>query len=282
MKKNSSSGVIIIHSPVPVSLLKPQDVKDASQSRKILSQPSSRARSCSNIRSGKRKETSRQERLSHTSLRRLQAKMEAENQQMKEIIQPLMDTENTFMKELQSFLDQRDVTELRRKELLHKSWTEHVWFPLQRRVDEHLSSCGKMEAERQQSLYRNYLQHCNSKGFVFLETYNLKEYNPFLLSIKKPNYFKLRTAALKDPFHLHLRETQQERKTSSPHEAESQSESVTSHIDEVSSSTQSPAEDEAEQENWSYRFDTIELYISAAATSDGHLQSSCCSSTCHQ
>lgn len=37
--------------------------------------------------------------------------------------------------------------------------------------------------------------HCfnvfNIQGFVFLETYDLKEYNPFLLSIKQPRYFKV-------------------------------------------------------------------------------------------
>lgn len=29
------------------------------------------------------------------------------------------------------------------------------------------------------------------QGFVFLETYDLREYDPFLLSIKKPHYFKV-------------------------------------------------------------------------------------------
>lgn len=168
------------------------------------------------------------------------------------------------MEELERFLSQRDVTELRRRELLHKRWTERVWFPLQRRVEEHVSSCGPVEAKRRQSLYSHYLHHCNTKvtpisplnllilalkyskcthrnsfclvvysvsdftqtcffgaslvitnqikltqemcnylthtnccvvfnlqGFVFLETYDLKEYNPFLLNIKKPHYFKV-------------------------------------------------------------------------------------------
>uniref|UniRef100_A0AAQ5YYN6 Protein FAM228B n=1 Tax=Amphiprion ocellaris TaxID=80972 RepID=A0AAQ5YYN6_AMPOC len=190
MKKNSSRGVIMVHTPLPVSLLRSQfqDVTVASDCRKILSQMT---RNIRNMRSA----SSRQEQLSSASLRRLQVKIESENQQMTEIIQPLVDTENTLIKELQSFLELRDVTELRRKELLHKSWTERVWFPLQRKVEQHL----------------NYLQHCNAKGFVFLETYDLKEYDPFPLSTTKPNYFKLRTAALKDPFPRCLHETLQEK-----------------------------------------------------------------------
>ncbi|XP_023144411.1 protein FAM228A [Amphiprion ocellaris] len=140
MKKNSSRGVIMVHTPLPVSLLRSQfqDVTVASDCRKILSQMT---RNIRNMRSA----SSRQEQLSSASLRRLQVKIESENQQMTEIIQPLVDTENTLIKELQSFLELRDVTELRRKELLHKSWTERVWFPLQRKVEQHLSSCGPTE-----------------------------------------------------------------------------------------------------------------------------------------
>lgn len=136
----------------------------------------------------------------------MQAKMEAENQQRREIIQPLVDTENVFLKvrcsekiissnlcflvlsnsiffspcpffcllcpcwlkcvfmeELESFLNQREVAELRRRELLHKHWTERVWMPLQRRVEQCVSSCTAEETKRRQSLYSHYLHHCNSK-----------------------------------------------------------------------------------------------------------------------
>uniref|UniRef100_A0A3Q1GA12 Uncharacterized protein n=1 Tax=Acanthochromis polyacanthus TaxID=80966 RepID=A0A3Q1GA12_9TELE len=107
---------------------------------------------------------------------------------MTEIIQPLVDTENTFMKVKSTvlllfihFLELRDELELRRKELLHKSWTERVWFPLQRKVEQHLSSWGPTEAERRRSSFRNYLQQRQAEGFVFLETYDVNEYSPFPL-----------------------------------------------------------------------------------------------------
>lgn len=72
-------------------------------------------------------------------------------------------SKRVFMEELERFLSQRDVAELRRRELLHKRWTERVWFPLQRRVEEHVSSRGPAEAKRRQSLYSHYLHHCNTK-----------------------------------------------------------------------------------------------------------------------
>uniref|UniRef100_A0A3Q3M8E4 Uncharacterized protein n=1 Tax=Mastacembelus armatus TaxID=205130 RepID=A0A3Q3M8E4_9TELE len=145
--------------------------------------------------------------------------MEDENQKAKEIIKPLQDTENVltfvsvtamlveiFIEDLERFLSQWDVTQLRRRELLHKRWTERVWFPLQRRVEEHVSSCSHAQAKRRQSLYSHYLHHCNTKGFVFLETYDPKEYNPFLLNIKTPHSFKVIALWLKYLVHQRLKD----------------------------------------------------------------------------
>ncbi|KAG8011235.1 hypothetical protein GBF38_005939 [Nibea albiflora] len=180
----------------------------------------------------------------------VKAKMEAESQQAKEIIQPLLDTENGFVKELERFLSQRDVAELRRRELQHKRWTERVWFPLQRKVEEHASSCSPVEAKRRQSLYSHYLHHCNTKGFVFLETYDPKEYNPFLLNIKQPHYFKADTLLLASSNYV------------------------------VSASGKTPVKNETE--GWkSSRLDTIPLHIRATATPDGRChQAGCCFSRC--
>ncbi|KAM6906778.1 protein FAM228A [Lycodopsis pacificus] len=173
-KMNTASGVITFHTPFPVNLLKSEectaDARDAAGRRGSPSHPRTRSPAkC--VRAGPRDEASpsgpqpgaRQDRLSHTSLRRLKAKMEAENQQAKEITQPLLDTENGLVQDLERFLSQRDVTELRRRELLHKRWTERVWLPLQRRVEEHASSCSPAAVKRRQSLYSHYLHHCNTK-----------------------------------------------------------------------------------------------------------------------
>ncbi|XP_037837515.1 protein FAM228A isoform X2 [Kryptolebias marmoratus] len=199
------------------------DVKKVTEKMRSLSQPNARKTgSCQSVRSKKRnEESSKRDRLFDMSLRQLQAKIEAENQQVQEIIQPLLDAETGFMK-LECFLTQRDVAELRRKELLHKRWTERVWLPLQRRVEEHVSSCRSLEGRRRRSVYSDYLRHCNSKGFVFLETYDLQEYNPFLLSVRKPQHFKLETAGLNDASCLRIQEKNRKKRTSSSCEAGTQ------------------------------------------------------------
>ncbi|XP_028996100.1 protein FAM228A isoform X2 [Betta splendens] len=172
-KKNAAAGAIAVH-------IKSQEATEATETVLL---PSTRSKGISGCFRGDHTKdgSSRRpkDRLHHTLLRQLQVKMEAENQQAKKTIPPLLDT--GFMKELELFLSQWDVAQLRRKELLHKRWTERVWLPLQRRVEEHVSSCGPVEAERRQSLYSQYIGHCNSKGFVFLDTYDPAEYNPFLL-----------------------------------------------------------------------------------------------------
>ncbi|XP_071775131.2 protein FAM228A [Centroberyx gerrardi] len=192
----------------------------ASESRRTPSQGGVKMRSSSGgVRAGNRAEAwasgppqgPQLDWLSHTSLRRLQ--VEAENQQARAIIQPLLDTENDFLKELESFLSQRDAAELRKRELLHKRWTERVWTPLQKRVEERMSSCCYEEAKRRRSLYSHYIHHCNAKGFVFLESYDPQEYNPFLLNSQKPHYFKLNSSAIKGPLCLQSRERVKEKRT---------------------------------------------------------------------
>ncbi len=68
-----------------------------------------------------------------------------------------------FMKDLEKFLSHHDVTELRRRELLHKRWTERTWLPLQRRVEERVSSCSPVVGKMHQSLCSNNRPHCNTK-----------------------------------------------------------------------------------------------------------------------
>ncbi|KAF1376517.1 hypothetical protein PFLUV_G00212310 [Perca fluviatilis] len=317
-KNNSASGVITFHTPFHVSLLKSEECmavgKDATDRRKSPSHPSERTRSISKcVRAEKKDESSpsgpqsgaTQYWLSHTSIRRLQAKMEDDNQQVKATIQAILDTENGFMKELERFLGQRDVTELRRRELLHKRWTERVWFPLQRRVKKHVSSCSPVAVKRRLSLYSHYLHQCNSKGVVLLESYDLREYNPFLLHIKKPHYVKLSTADLKDPLYLQLHERLKEKRTARsceegckrqeeklPQSDRPLSESVTSQADmllhassnhPVTASRKTPVVDETEGRK-SSRINTIPCRrLFATATPDGRChQTSCWFSRCRQ
>lgn len=278
---------------------------ESKKSRRSSSQQRERTRStCRSVTPEKRNEVSyvpewatKRDWLSYTSLRQLQAKMKAEKQQVKEILQPLQETENGFIKELEFYLSQRDVTELRRRELLHKHWTEHVWFPIQQRVKAHVSSCP--EAKRRHNLYNHYLHVCNSKGNVFLETYDPQEYDPLLLNIK------MQQVNNQGSLGLHLNErptgkrfysslgsgqklhwTKAERRTKSHRPL---SESVKSQANKrlhasskypACGSFKRPVVVETDRSKCS-RPNTIPLHISATATSDGRChQTSCWFSRC--
>ncbi|XP_034755517.1 protein FAM228A isoform X2 [Etheostoma cragini] len=303
-KNNTASGVITFHTPFHVSLFKSEECMDIGESP---SQPSKRMRSTSKcVRAEKTDESSpsgpqpgaTQHWRSHTSLRRQKAKMEDDNQQVKATIQAILDTENGFMK-LERFLSQRDITELRRRELLHKRWTERVWFPLQRRVEKHVSSCSPAAVKRRLSLYSQYLHQCNTKGVVLLESYDLREYKPFLLHNKNPHYMKLSTAGLKDPLYLQLHGRPKEKRTA--HSCEEgcqrqvekrpQSESVTSqanmllHVSSnhpVTASRKTSVVDETEERK-SSRIKTIPCRPSTTVTPNGMChQTGCWFSRCRQ
>ncbi|XP_034755518.1 protein FAM228A isoform X3 [Etheostoma cragini] len=277
-KNNTASGVITFHTPFHVSLFKSEECMDIGESP---SQPSKRMRSTSKcVRAEKTDESSpsgpqpgaTQHWRSHTSLRRQKAKMEDDNQQVKATIQAILDTENGFMKELERFLSQRDITELRRRELLHKRWTERVWFPLQRRVEKHVSSCSPAAVKRRLSLYSQYLHQCNTK---------------------------LSTAGLKDPLYLQLHGRPKEKRTA--HSCEEgcqrqvekrpQSESVTSqanmllHVSSnhpVTASRKTSVVDETEERK-SSRIKTIPCRPSTTVTPNGMChQTGCWFSRCRQ
>uniref|UniRef100_A0A3B3Z8A2 Uncharacterized protein n=1 Tax=Periophthalmus magnuspinnatus TaxID=409849 RepID=A0A3B3Z8A2_9GOBI len=96
-----------------------------------------------------------------------------------------------FRQTMEDVLNLHDTAQLRRRELLHKHWTERLWLPLQKHLNQRVSSYGAIDIKRRQGLYSQYLQHYNSKGYVFLDTYNPKEYDPFLCHLKRSHYVKV-------------------------------------------------------------------------------------------
>lgn len=195
--KFGAKGVITFHTPINrdlfISEISTADLQNNRASIRSYSQPSAKSSpSRRNQRSGssevhnppsRTSHTLSQDRSIHTSIRRLQKRMERDKQQISQTMHDSLNTENSFIKELEMFLNHHDLVERRRKELLHKDWTEHLWLPLQKNLNQRVSSCS-IDIKRRQSLYSHFLQHCNSKGYVFLDTYNQKEYDPFLCHLK--------------------------------------------------------------------------------------------------
>ncbi|XP_067097407.1 protein FAM228A isoform X2 [Osmerus mordax] len=235
-KNRAAGGVITIHTPTPLNLKPrvtavawadvPASVAESRRSpycRSVMTRNASpgRGRGGGGGREGGRKNQTWVPRsprgpcvdwLSHSSFRRLQAKLESENQETGKIIQPLLDTEKGFIKDLERFLSHQDVLALRKKELLHRHWTERVWTPIQRNVEDRATNCWSEEADRIRSMFMHYINYCNNKGFVSLEDYDPLEYNPLLQNINKPQFFKVTTRALKDPLFFQSRERVEEKR----------------------------------------------------------------------
>ncbi|XP_008396234.1 protein FAM228A [Poecilia reticulata] len=123
----------------------------------------------------------KQDQLCHPSFRQLQAKIKAENEEVQELLQPLSNRDNGIMKEIESFLTQTNTEELRKRELKHKRWTEHVWFPIQTGVEKHTASCYFMDAMRHQIMHSHYLLHCQS----MIRTSGSKEMRQLSLQLKR-------------------------------------------------------------------------------------------------
>ncbi|XP_014904099.1 protein FAM228A [Poecilia latipinna] len=123
----------------------------------------------------------KQDQLCHPSFRQLQAKIKAENEEVQELLRPLSNRDNGIMKEIESLLAQTNTEELRRRELKHKRWTEHVWFPVQTRVEKHAASWYFMDAMRHQIMHSHYLLHCQSK----IRTSGPREMRQLSLQLKR-------------------------------------------------------------------------------------------------
>ncbi|KAM8831572.1 protein FAM228A isoform 4-T5 [Spinachia spinachia] len=183
---STARRVATFHTPLPVSRWNSQcgvDVKEAA-----CPSPAERKRSPAERARKRDAAPACGPQPGAASLGRLEAQMDT-----------LLDTERGLVKDLERFLSQRRVTELRRTELMHKRWTEREWLPLQRRVEERASTRGPAALKRRRSSYSHYLHHCNTKGFVFLDIFDLREYNPFRGDIKTPPLIKLSTGDLEEP-----------------------------------------------------------------------------------
>lgn len=140
----------------------------------------------------------------------IQAVASAESNEADLIAQPLLNTENSFVKELDRYLLHKDVLELRKKELLYKKWSKSVLEPIQQKVEDFVESQSAEDIRSRKSMMlAKYLNYCNKKGYVFLEDYSPQEYNPCYPQYHKPHYSKVVTPAVNDPLLLQSRERSQ-------------------------------------------------------------------------
>uniref|UniRef100_A0AAZ3SES2 Uncharacterized protein n=1 Tax=Oncorhynchus tshawytscha TaxID=74940 RepID=A0AAZ3SES2_ONCTS len=104
--------------------------------------------------------------------------------------------------DLERYLCQQERAELRKRELLHKRWTERVWTPIQRSVENQVPHCCYDEAERIRSMFLNYIHYCNSKVTLLI----LPEYVNWF------PFFQVATPASMDPLFLQSRDGTKEKR----------------------------------------------------------------------
>ncbi|XP_063480015.1 protein FAM228B isoform X6 [Symphalangus syndactylus] len=113
-------------------------------------------------------------------------------------IQSILYRENYVIKELDEYLQHHAFLNARRKEMLYKRWVDCVADPLQKKIREKVCSHKKIKKRRQGEL-DGFLRHVNKKGNAFIEHYDPKEYDPFYMSKKDPNFLKVTIPPFHDP-----------------------------------------------------------------------------------
>lgn len=152
--------------------------------------------------------------LNEKTVKTLQEKSDLESKAARQLYSPLLQTENTFVRDVDNYINQRDVTDLRKKEVLHKNWNERVYKPLRKKIIEAMDSNDWPEVDRRKrELHRQYLEFTNEKGHVFLDTMDPEEYYAMALNGHRPAPIKIETRPLHDPLISQGRQRSEEDRT---------------------------------------------------------------------
>jgi len=147
-------------------------------------------------------QTSRaQDWLNEKTIKDLQEKADQESQAAKSLYNPLLETEATFVQQdVGSYLSHKDLVDLRKKEVLHKRWSDQVYEPIRRKILAAMDGTQWDHLDRRKrEMHRQFLEHVNKRGFVFLEDDDREEYYAQALNDHRPSPIKIKTEALSDP-----------------------------------------------------------------------------------
>lgn len=152
--------------------------------------------------------------LNEKTIKTLQEKSDLESKAARQLYSPLLQTENTFVKDVEDFITHRETTNLRKKEVLHKNWSERVYKPLRKKIIEAMDSNDWPEVDRRKrELHKQYLEFTNQKGHVFLDTMDPEEYYAMALNGHRPAPIKIETRPLHDPLISQGRQRNEEDRT---------------------------------------------------------------------
>ncbi|CAG5133846.1 unnamed protein product [Candidula unifasciata] len=178
------------------------------QGPRALSAPASTVSLGSGSQSNQSAKT--QDWLNESTIIELQKKAINESHATKQLYTNFMETERTFVKSLEDYLTHKEFTDLRKKELLHKRWTEEVYEPIRKKILDTIDKSDRNETDYlKREKHRKFLEHLNKKGVVFLDGDDREE-----SSVEAVNSLgKVKTKPLLDPLHTESRQRTEDEKT---------------------------------------------------------------------
>ncbi|KAH9500184.1 hypothetical protein Btru_077427 [Bulinus truncatus] len=138
--------------------------------------------------------------LDKKTIKELQERADQESLATKKLYSSLLDTEETFVKKLDEFLSHKDLVDLRKKELLYLKWSEEVYKPIRKKILEAIDSTDWPHLDRRKrEMHKQFLEHVNKRGCVFLEDDDREQYYAQALNDHRPAPIKIKTGVLRDP-----------------------------------------------------------------------------------
>ncbi|XP_022295314.2 protein FAM228B-like isoform X1 [Crassostrea virginica] len=167
----------------------------------------------------------------------LKERSDLETKEARELYNPLLEVENTFVRDLENVVSSQEVLDLRKREMLHKKWNDRVYEPLREKIIDVMEGEDWPELDRRKrELHKQYLEFVNEKGHVFLDTMDPSEYYAQALNGHRPapikhaclkwskhmaaakrrfdhQHYKIATKAFRDPLLSQGRERSAEERT---------------------------------------------------------------------
>uniref|UniRef100_A0A8C6FGJ2 Protein FAM228A n=1 Tax=Moschus moschiferus TaxID=68415 RepID=A0A8C6FGJ2_MOSMO len=128
-----------------------------------------------------------------------------------EAVYAILFRENCIAKRLDAYFQHLDAFKERRKELLHKKWTENIANPLQQRIMEKVISYKALEKTKQEN-FEYFLKHTNKMEIIFGDFYDPEVYDPFYMTNKDLNYGKVAVPPFCDPLLRRQQEIDEEQR----------------------------------------------------------------------
>ncbi|XP_067946100.1 protein FAM228B-like [Watersipora subatra] len=125
--------------------------------------------------------------LNTKSVSLIQEKSDIESRPVKKMYGAVLDREENLVKDMLDYVENHDYLEERKKEILHKNWTERVYQPIRKAIISEMDSQNYTNYKtRKDQLYREYIEHVNKKGHVFRDDFDASEYYAMGLHDNRP------------------------------------------------------------------------------------------------